>query len=284
VVFDGAMQAAIEERLLLEQDLARALERSELQVEYQPVVSLRTGRIWGFEALVRWRHPVRGTVAAADFIPLAEQTGQVVAIDLWVLREACEQAARWQRLHPGERLRVSVNLSGKELLRSDLVEHVRRVLEQTGVDAPSLTLELSESVFAERAESASVLLQQLGLMDVHLQIDRFGSASSALHHLRHLPVAGLKLMPSLSGLPGAGADMVRAAVRMAHSLELGVVANGVETREQLDRMRALDCDYAQGFALSPSLSAAAAEALLGSDDPFGIAAGWGDPHRGIAQA
>jgi EAL domain-containing protein (putative c-di-GMP-specific phosphodiesterase class I) len=142
------------------------------------------------------------------------------------------------------------------------------------MDAPALTLELPEAVFAERAESAGVMLQQLGLMNVHLQIDRFGSARSALHHLTHLPVNGLKLAPSFSDPAGRGGDVVRATVSMAHSLALGVVANGVETREQLERMRAMDCDYAQGFALSPAVNAAAAELLLVADDPFGMAAAW----------
>ncbi|HEX6911884.1 MAG TPA: EAL domain-containing protein, partial [Longimicrobium sp.] len=282
VIFDHGMRASIEQRMVLERDLARALERGELHVDYQPVVSLRSGRVWGFEALARWRHPVRGMVDAADFIPLAEQTGQVVAIDLWVLREACEQAARWKRIRPEAPMRISVNLSGKELLRTDLAEQVRGVLEQTGADATGLTLELPEAVFAERAESAGVMLQQLGLMNVHLQIDGFGSARSALHHLTHLPVARLKLAPSFSDPARRGGDVVRAMVSMAHSLDLRVVANGVETREQLERMRALDCDYAQGFALSPAVPAAAAQALLVADDPFGVAAAWSPrgPARG----
>ena len=271
VVFDRAMQEAIEQRLRLERELAQALERGELQVDYQPVVSLRTGRIWGFEALVRWRHPVRGMVDASEFIPLAEQTGQIVDIDLWVLREACAQAARWQRTWPDVRMRVSVNLSGKGLQRQELVDEVRRALELSGEDAPALSLELPETVFAQRAESAGTLLQQLRSLDVHLQIDGYGTAGSALRHLRELPVQNLKLAPAFAARSENGSHLVRAAVSMAHSLELGVVAHGVETRAQLERMRALDCDYVQGFALSPALSARSAGALLGLDDPFGVA-------------
>jgi diguanylate cyclase (GGDEF)-like protein/PAS domain S-box-containing protein len=269
-IFDRAMQKTVDTRLRMEGELRGALARGELRVDYQPVVSLRNGTVWGFEALARWTHPERGIVSPDEFIPLAERTGQISAIDLWVLQQACSQLGVWQRQFPDTVVRMSVNLSGKELLRDDLADQVRSILQQTGVASLSLTLELREQVFAEGAERARVQLEQLGLLDVRLLIDHFGSAGSSLRHLRHLPVASLKLDPA-SVRSDTGADLVHAAVCLAHSLELGVVAHGVETREQIDRMRALSCDYAQGFALSPALAADAAGALLGLDDPFGLA-------------
>jgi diguanylate cyclase (GGDEF)-like protein/PAS domain S-box-containing protein len=268
--FDRGLQKAVAARLRLESELRGALERGEMRVEYQPVVSLSTGDVWGFEALVRWNHPERGEVSPAEFIPIAERTGQIAAIDLWVLGQACLQLAAWQRQLPDMVVRMSVNISGKELIRSNLCEGIGVILRESGVAPESLTLELRESDFATGWHEPQALLEKLGCLDVRFQIDHYGSGGSSLLHLSQLPMVNLKLDPAAISGDGDG-DVVRAAVALAHSLHLGVVAQSVETREQIDRMRSLACDYVQGFALSPAVSAIAAEALLHLSDPFSVA-------------
>lgn len=260
-VFDHAMRAGIEARLQLERDLPRAAERGELRVEYQPILSLKDDGLWGFEALVRWRHPARGDVPPRELIPLAEQTGQIAALDLWVLREACRQLQAWRARFPGAAVRMSVNLSGEHLGSHDLAERVGEVLRETGLDAPALRLEVPESALAERADAARPALQQLRTLDVQLQVDDFGTGRASLRQLQQAPVRALKLDASLG--PGADATaFLGAMVRVAHSLDLAVVAEDVETEEQLERARRLECDYAQGYHLSGPLSAEAAEAVI----------------------
>ncbi|HEX2080978.1 MAG TPA: EAL domain-containing protein [Longimicrobium sp.] len=261
-VFDHRMRAGIDARLQLERDLPRALERGEFRVEYQPILSVKTGGLWGFEALARWHHPVRGLVSPAEFIPLAEQTGEMIAIDLYVLREACRQLQGWQARHPGTSINMSVNLSGEHLLRHDLAEQVRDLLREHGLPALSLRLEVNESVLAERADASRQVLQQLHGLDVHLQVDDFGTGRTPLRSLQQVPVRALKLDPSLVTRNGDGAGLMEAMVKVAHSLDMSVVAEGVETQEQMDRVRLLQVDYAQGYLLSEPLTAEMAERVI----------------------
>ncbi|HEX2206239.1 MAG TPA: EAL domain-containing protein [Longimicrobium sp.] len=267
-VYDHAMAAGIEARLQLERDLPRAVERGEFRVEYQPILSVKTGGLWGFEALARWHHPVRGLVSPAEFIPLAEQTGEMIGIDLYVLREACRQLQAWQARHPGVQVNMSVNLSGEHLLRRDLAERVRELLREHSVPALSLRLEVNESVLADRADASRQVLQQLHGLDVHLQVDDFGTGRTPLRSLQQVPVRGLKLDPSLINRNGDGAGLMEAMVKVAHSLDMSVVAEGVETQEQMDRVRSLQVDYAQGYLLSGPLDAEAAERVIARGLPL----------------
>ena len=267
-VFDHRMRAGIEARLQLERDLPRAVERGEFRVEYQPILSVKTGGLWGFEALARWHHPVRGLVSPAEFIPLAEQTGEMIAIDLWVLREACRQLQGWQQRHPGVSINMSVNLSGEHLLRHDLVEQVREVLRENRLEALSLRLEVNESVLAERADAGRQVLQALEGLDVQLQLDDFGTGRTPLRSLQQVPVRTLKLDPSLVTRNGDGHGLMAAMVKVAHSLDMSVVAEGVETQEQMDRVRLLEVDYAQGYLLSEPLTAELAEAVIARGLPL----------------
>ena len=268
-VFDHQMRANIEARLQLERDLPRAAERGELRVEYQPILSLKTGALWGFEALARWHHPTRGVVSPNEFIPLAEQTGEIVAIDLFVLRSACRQLQAWRARFPGVPVMMSVNLSGEHLLSPELVGSIREVLRETGVESLSLKLEVAESVLAERAEASRGVLQELRALDVHVQMDDFGTGRSSLRHLQQVPVQSLKLDRSLVTHNGESTKLMAAMVKVAHSLELSVVAEGVETQEQLDRVRSLEVDYAQGYHLSEPLGAEQAEAVIMSGIKLG---------------
>jgi len=267
-VFDHDMRAAIEARLQLERDLPRAVERGEFRVQYQPILSVKTGGLWGFEALARWHHPERGLVSPAEFIPLAEQTGEMIAIDLWVLREACRQLRAWQGRHPGIPINMSVNLSGEHLLRHDLVDQVRSVLRDNRLEALSLRLEVSESVLSERADASRQVLQGLQGLDVQLQVDDFGTGRTPLRSLQQSRVRTLKLDPSLVTRNGDGGGLMEAMVKVAHSLDMSVVAEGVETQEQMDRVRLLDVDFAQGYLLSEPLSAEMAERVIARGLPL----------------
>jgi diguanylate cyclase (GGDEF)-like protein/PAS domain S-box-containing protein len=267
-VFDHGMREAIESRLQLERDLPRAVERGEFRVEYQPILSVKTGGLWGFEALARWHHPRRGLVSPAEFIPLAEQTGEMIGIDLWVLREACRQLRAWQQAHPGASVNMSVNLSGEHLLRHDLVEQVRSVLRDHRVPALSLRLEVNETVLAERADASRQVLQQLHGLDVQLQVDDFGTGRTPLRSLQQVPVRTLKLDPSLMARNGDGGGLMEAMVKVAHSLDMSVVAEGVETQEQMERVRLLQVDYAQGYLLSEPLTAEMAERVIARGLPL----------------
>jgi diguanylate cyclase (GGDEF)-like protein/PAS domain S-box-containing protein len=267
-VFDHQLREGIEGRLRLERDLPRALERGEFRVEYQPILSVRTGVLWGFEALARWHHPERGLVPPAEFIPLAEQTGEMVAIDLWVLRESCRQLQAWQQRYPEVPVKMSVNLSGEHLLRHDLAEQVKDVLRANRLSGLSLRLEVNESALAERADASRQVLQQLHTLEVGVQVDDFGTGRTPLRSLQQVPVRTLKLDPSLVTRGGDGAGLMEAMVKVAHSLDMSVVAEGVETEEQMERVRLLEVDYAQGYLLSEPLPAELAEAVIARGLPL----------------
>jgi diguanylate cyclase (GGDEF)-like protein len=270
-LFHGSMHTRAVALLKLENDLRRAIERKEFFVQYQPIVSLDTEVLVGFEALVRWNHPERGLVSPDEFIPLAEETGLVTEIGGWVLHEACKQLQTWQTALGRETLTMSVNLSGKQLTQPDLIQQIENVLQETGLNATWLRLEITESVVMENAELATNTLLQLRKLGVHLSIDDFGTGYSSLSYLHRFPVNTLKIDRSFIGRMAEGdenAEIVRTICTLANNLGMQVVAEGVETREQLNRLRSLHCEYGQGFLFSKPVDAEAATVMV-LENPFG---------------
>ena len=254
------------ERLLLEAQLDKALARGQLEVFYQPRLTLGVESLLSAEALVRWRHPDYGLVAPGGFIALAEETGQINAIGDFVLRRACAEARAWQRDGLAE-LRVSVNISMQQLRQSDFVARVAAVLEETGLPAPLLELELTETQLSDNVEDVAAQFHRLRALGVRLAIDDFGTGYSSLGYLKHLPVDVVKIdqtfIRELDGSDECGdAAITRAIIAMAHSLSLEVVAEGVEQAAQLDFLRRHGCDEIQGYLISRPLEADAFAALL----------------------
>jgi PAS domain S-box-containing protein len=265
-VFTPEMRDRAVTLLELESALRLALERGELFIHYQPIVLLTSNRIVGFEALARWQHPTRGLVAPAEFIPLAEETGLILPIGKWVLREACRQMQVWQTQFPAKPpLTISVNLSAKQFAQSDLIQQVSQILQETGLDPSSLKLELTESVLVQAAESVYALLAQLRALGVEVQIDDFGTGYSSLGYLHQLPIDTLKIdrtFVNRIGLNGNGIDMVRTVLALAHDLGMKVVAEGIETPDQLSKLKGLECEYGQGYLFAKPINHHDASALL----------------------
>ncbi|MFS8084005.1 MAG: putative bifunctional diguanylate cyclase/phosphodiesterase [Acidobacteriota bacterium] len=258
-VFDKGMHTHAVYVLQMENDLRRALDREELRVYYQPIVSLDNGQLAGFEALIRWQHPERGFINPADFIPLAEDTGLIVPLGLWILRKACQQLSKWQWQSPGNRsLFMSVNLSGKQVAQAGLVDQIRDILEETHVEAKHLKLEITESAVMDNAETAVQLLKRLKALGVQLSIDDFGTGYSSLGYLHRFPVNTLKIDRSFVGRIGEAAEnieIVRTIVSLAENMGMEVVAEGVETLSQLMQLRKLKCQYGQGYLFSRPVDA-----------------------------
>jgi diguanylate cyclase (GGDEF)-like protein/PAS domain S-box-containing protein len=251
------------DRLRMESGLRRALTRDELRLHYQPVVNLATGYMVGMEALVRWEHPQRGLVAPGEFIPLAEETGLIVPIGEWVLRAACEQNRKWQQQGYGP-LRVSVNLSPRQFT-AGLVGLVARVLQETGLPAQLLELEITEGMVMQNPDQAVRLLNELHDMGIALSIDDFGTGYSSLAYLKRFPIDSLKIDRSfITELPmdSDNAAIIRAIIQMAHGLEIHVVGEGVETAEQAGFLSDQSCDRVQGFHYSKPLPHVEFESLI----------------------
>ena len=262
--FTGDMNAWAFERLALENNLRKALERKELLLYYQPQVDLETGKISGMEALLRWQHPELGMISPAEFIPLAEETGLIVPIGAWVLREACRQNKAWQDAGMA-RMRVSVNLSARQFQQQDIVEMTASALQESGLTADSLELELTESYIMQNPEVAISTLKLLEEMGVFLSVDDFGTGYSSLSYLRRFPIDCLKIDQSfVRDIPNNddAVAIVSAIVAMARSLKLELVAEGVETREQLDYLKQLQCNRMQGFLFSRPIPAKEFESLV----------------------
>jgi diguanylate cyclase (GGDEF)-like protein len=243
------------ERLELESDLRRALERDEFLLHYQPKVDIRSGLIIGVEALLRWKHPLRGLVPPLDFIPLAEETGLIVPIGEWVLATACAQNQAWQgRTLP--KLSIAVNLTARQFADSALLAKLTRIIHTSGLDPALLELEITESVVMSYGESAVGVLDKLKSIGVQIAIDDFGTGYSSLAYLKRFPIDTLKVDRSfIRDIPGNSGDMkiTRAIIAMAHGLRLKVVAEGVETADQLQFLRSQSCDSVQGYFLYPPL-------------------------------
>lgn len=267
-VFEPAMLDSARRLLDLENELRRALDRGELLVEYQPIVSLRAGGLSGFEALLRWRHPRWGLVPPEEFIPLAEETGLIVPLGWYALREACGRLRSWHARYPARRdLTVSVNLSFNQLLHPDLIHNVCRVLRETGLDASGLRLEATESVVARDPELAVAAVAHLKALGVLLHVDDFGTGYASLGMLHEMPAEALKIDRTLTDKlsAGGGGGIVRTVVTLAHELGMSAIAEGVKSAEQLAWLRELGCDYGQGYLFSEPLSEKAAEEMIRAD-------------------
>jgi predicted signal transduction protein with EAL and GGDEF domain len=270
-IFDQTVHTAAVARLRMESDLRRAVERGEFVLHYQPIVSLDTRTLKGFEALARWQRDGQ-IVNPADFIPLAEETGLIVPLGAWVLREACEQLAEWRRRFPAlPELSMSVNLSRRQLADPDLVPLLRDVLRTSGVDPASVVLEITESVIIDDRDHAHTVLGALSDTGVRLSIDDFGTGYSSLSCLRQFPLDELKVdrafVADLQGQRDAAA-VVQAVITLAHNLGLAVVAEGLERLEQVAFLQAMNCDYGQGYLFAKPLPAPAAAALLADAPTF----------------
>ncbi len=262
-VFESGMHTAIQDRLALECDLAQALEHDELFLLYQPTFDLRSERPVGFEALLRWQHPERGVIAPGQFIQLAEDSGVIVPVGHWVLRQACRQAAAWHTAGcaPG----ISVNVSGRQLDRDELVDHVIDALQDSGLDPSALTLEITETILMQDPDAATRRLLALKELGVKIAIDDFGTGYSSLAYLRQFPVDALKLDRSfIAGIATSteAAALIHTLVRLGKTLRLQTLAEGIETSEQLIALQKQECDYGQGFLLARPLDADAAQAFL----------------------
>jgi EAL domain-containing protein (putative c-di-GMP-specific phosphodiesterase class I) len=268
VLYDPCMGRGAGERLELETDLRRALQRGELLLHFQPQMDLASGEVLAVEALLRWRHPRRGLVPPAEFIPLAEETGLILPIGRWVLEEACRQARAWQDLRPSAApLVVGVNLSPRQFVQPDLVDQVRRALSAADLPAHCLELELTESAVMQDGATALAALQSLKALGVRLAIDDFGTGYSSLDYLRRFPVDTLKVdrtfVQELDHSRRTVA-IVEAVTRLAHAVGMEVVAEGVETSSQLLHASAVHCDRGQGYYFARPLPAAELEAFLRS--------------------
>jgi diguanylate cyclase (GGDEF)-like protein/PAS domain S-box-containing protein len=290
-VFDTTMHTRAVMRLQLENDLRRAIEHQEFRLHYQPIVSLSTGKITGFEALVRWQHPQRGLVPPAEFIPLAEETGLILPIDWWVLREACRQLRTWQTqweqvagnrglvtgdfrgrgegplpsTQPKLPLTMSVNLSGQQFSQPNLLDQLDMVLQETSLDPRYLKLEITEGVLISNPEAASAMLAKLRERQIQLCMDDFGTGYCGLSYLHRFPLDMLKIdrsFVSRLGVERAQSAIVQAIVSLAHNLGMTALAEGIETPEQYGQLQTLDCEYGQGYLFSKPVDSESARSLI----------------------
>lgn len=267
-LFDHGMHARAVSRLQLESDLRQAIEQKEFCVYYQPIVCLQTGRLSGFEALVRWKHPRRGIVSPADFIPVAEETGLIVPIGEWVLNEACSHVRQWQINSPSHRsLSLSVNLSARQVAQPDLLERIKEALENSKLNPHCLKLEITESVVMENAEAAALMFKHLRSLGVQLSIDDFGTGYSSLSYLHRFPLNYLKIDRSFVMRLTTDNDnaIVRTISTLARNLGMEVIAEGIETEEQYQQLRMLGCEYGQGYLFSRPVDNDGVAHLLAQD-------------------
>ena len=266
VVFDSQLGAQASERLQMESDLYRALARQEFYLNYQPIFSSETWQLVGFEALMRWNHPEQDIVSPTKFIPILEETGEIIAVGRWCLEVACQQLVRWQEQYPAARgLSMSVNLSGKHMSQPNLVEQVAEILQRTGCNPRYLKLEITESVLMDNFEAVRCTLETLKAMGIQIYIDDFGTGYSSFRYLDVLPIDAIKIDRSFI----SGSDrndnswpIVDTIVSLAKRLGIDAIAEGVETAEQMARLQGMDCDMQQGYFMSKPLNARAAESLI----------------------
>lgn len=266
-LFDEKMHAEVMASLRLENDLRWAVERKEFVIHYQPIVALESGIICAFEALVRWKHPVRGMVYPAEFVPVAEEKGLIVPLGRWVMQEACRQLRAWNDKLPPERaLSININVSKRQVMDPGFVDLVHAVLEETGVEGRNVGLEITESLITEQTAKIIRVLQQLQRTGITLHMDDFGTGHSSLSCLHEFPLDVLKIDRAFAATTESNreyAAVVNAIVTLAHNLTMQVTAEGIESPEQFAQILALDCDFGQGYFFSKPLPAAEAEALIG---------------------
>jgi PAS domain S-box-containing protein len=271
-VFDQAMHEHSVNRLNLETDLRKALERKEFRVYYQPIIALRTGYISGFEALLRWQRPEKGLVSPAEFIGLAEETGLIVSIGKWVFRTACEQARQWDLEYPREvPLTMSVNISARQFMQEDLVTQVEKIVRESQVTPTAIKLEITESVTMGDAERTIKVVNELKKLGLGFSIDDFGTGYSSLSYLGRFPMDTLKIDRSfVSNLKSnlENREIIRTIIGLARNLGMNVVAEGTETAEEISYLKTLDCEFAQGYFFSKPVDSIAAQVLLRENPSF----------------
>ncbi|MCA9523075.1 MAG: bifunctional diguanylate cyclase/phosphodiesterase, partial [Myxococcales bacterium] len=261
----GMFQFAIA-RMRIENDLRKVIDRGEIQLNYQPIVDLASGTLNGFEALVRWHHPEIGMISPGEFIPVAEEMGAIIEIGRFALRTACEQMVEWLRTQgPYAPKMISVNLSSRQFADPDLVASIETIVQQAGLDPGCLKLEITESALIENNDVATEVLAQLQRLGIRLALDDFGTGYSSLAYLHRFPVSYLKIDRSfvrrISGQVGRDA-IVQTIVTLAHNLQMQVIAEGIETAEQLIALRSIDCHYGQGYYFGKPMTAERATALI----------------------
>jgi EAL domain-containing protein (putative c-di-GMP-specific phosphodiesterase class I) len=269
VLFDAEMRAGAIHRIEVERELREAIDRDELVLHYQPVVSLRTGEISSLEALVRWQHPARGLLDPGDFVSIAEDSGLIEPIGRWVQEHAARQMLEWHKLRPDARpLDVAVNLSARQVAHRDLPAIVEEVIASTGVDPVHIVLEITETSLVEESAVALASLEALNELGVRLVLDDFGTGYSSLAYLNRFPFHALKIDRSFVdalGMEQERTAIVEAIIGMARALSLDVIAEGVENDVQLAELRRLGCDYAQGHLFHAAMPAAEVTRLIGED-------------------
>jgi diguanylate cyclase (GGDEF)-like protein/PAS domain S-box-containing protein len=268
VMFDADMHAAAVARLQLETDLITAVEEDQFYLEYQPVIALGTGKIAGFEALTRWRHPVQGLVPPDIFVGVAEATGQIVELGRWVLGSATGQLNRWTRDLRRSDLTLSVNLSGRQVVNAGMIDDLRRLLDRVDIDPSRIKLEITEAILVDRGLAAEVFLQKVKEFGCQIQLDDFGIGYASVNHLDRFPIDTVKIDGSIvSRLEGDGVNqqLVATVIELGHNLGMDVVAEAVETQGQLDRLRRLGCEFAQGYLFSRPLPPEGITSLLRED-------------------
>ncbi len=268
-IFDREMYAKTLQLLHLESDLRQAIDGKEFLIHYQPIISLATGKLIGFEALVRWQHPERGLVSPCEFISTAEDIGLIVPIGEWVLRQACRQLRDWQLKFPSAKsLKMSVNLAIQQIKESKLLEQIDQILAETGLDGSSFRLEITESMLLHHTELTINVLSQIRARKIQLSIDDFGKGYSSLSYLHRFPINNLKIdsyFVSRMNYDPENFEIVRTINTLAHTLGMDVVAEGVETAEQFAQVRALGCEFGQGYFFSKPLDLKEAESLILAD-------------------
>ena len=265
-IFDRKMHERAVKRLQLETDLRIGINKKEFSLYYQPIISLKTGQLTGFEALIRWHHPQKNLISPGQFIPVAEETGLIIPIGEWTLREACQQMKQWQTRFPHySHLKVAVNLSSKQLKYTNLINTVDQILEATQLDSKSLKLEITETLLMENLQAATEILLKIQEREIEICLDDFGTGYSSLSYLHRFPVNTLKIDRSFvmrMEPNNENAEIVRAIVHLAHILGLDIIAEGVETELQLAQLRWLDCEQGQGYLFAKPLPAEEIENLL----------------------
>jgi diguanylate cyclase (GGDEF)-like protein len=268
-VFNQSMHAHAVTTLQLENDLRKAIERQEFKLYYQPIVSLATKQLTGFEALIRWQHPLRGFISPLEFIPIAEETGLIDSLGRWVLHEACRQMSAWQlKFVHLSHCKMSVNLSAKQIIDNDLVRQIEQILRQTGLSPLNLKLEITESSLMENSESTISNFLQLKALGIEFSLDDFGTGYSSLSYLHQFPINSLKIDRSFVQCMDTNSEklgIIRAIITLARNLGMDVVAEGIETANQLAQLKVLNCQYGQGYYFAKPLDSESAEALITID-------------------